>query len=105
MSNMNRVLELDSERGLLEVQAGCLWSDLIPELRAMQDGHSKQWAVAQKQTGCDRLSIGGALAANVHGRGLTMPPLVADIESFKIVDSEGNSRTCSRFENLELFRT
>ena len=38
------------------------------------------WAIAQKQTGADRLSLGGAIAANIHGRGLTLPPLVADIE-------------------------
>ena len=31
-----------------------------------------QWGIVQKQTGADRLSLGGALAANVHGRGLTL---------------------------------
>ena len=34
------------------------------------------WAFAQKQTGADRLTIGGSLSANMHGRGLTMPPFV-----------------------------
>ena len=43
----------------------------------------------QKQTGSDHLSLGGAIAADVHGRGLTQRPIVADIESFTLVDPHG----------------
>ena len=63
-----------------------------------------RWGIAQKQTGADRLTIGGALAANVHGRGLKMKPFIADVESFVLVDARGDIRTCSRTENAELFR-
>ena len=69
-----------------------------------QDGRPRQWGIAQKQTGADRLTIGGALAANVHGRGLKMKPFIADVESFVLVDARGDARTCSRTENAELFR-
>ena len=62
------------------------------------------WGIRQKQTGADRLSLGGALASNVHGRGLTMKPIVDDVESFEIIDAGGTLRTCSRAENPELFR-
>ena len=44
-------------------------------------GRGGSWTFAQKQTGADRLTLGGALAANVHGRGLTMPPIISDVES------------------------
>src|SRR3989441_3618296 len=61
-------------------------------------------SIRQKQTGADRLSIGGALAANAHGRGLLFKPFVGDVESFVLVDADGIPRTCSREENAELFR-
>ena len=60
--------------------------------------------IAQKQTGGDDMSIGGALAANAHGRGLTMAPLVADVESFTLVSLDGDLVECSRDRNPDLFK-
>lgn len=57
----------------------------------------------QKQTGADRLSLGGALAANVHGRGLSFRPIVQDVEAFTLVDARGEALRCSRTENEQLF--
>ena len=102
-SGLNRILELDAERGLVRVEAGILWSDLVRGLRDMQQGQARRWSVVQKQTGADRLSIGGALAANGHGRGLTYKPIVQDVESFELVDASGAIRHCSRTENPEIF--
>ncbi len=102
-SGLNRILELDAERGLVRVEAGTLCSDLVRGLRDMQQGQARRWSVVQKQTGADRLSIGGALAANGHGRGLTYKPIVQDVESFELVDASGAVRHCSRTENPELF--
>ncbi len=99
-----RVLSFDSNRGLVDVEAGIHWPELIEYLLTAQKGRSRQWGIVQKQTGADRLSIGGALAANVHGRGLSLKPLIEDVESFVLVDADGNRRTCSRQENPELFR-
>ena len=101
---MNRVLEFDSELGTLEVEAGIQWPEVIAYLTEKQAGSERPWGVIQKQTGADRLSIGGALAANVHGRGLAMTPIVGDIESFVLVRPDGSAITCSREENSELFR-
>ena len=102
-SGLNHILELDAERGRVRVEAGILWSDLVRGLREMQQGQARRWSVVQKQTGADRLSIGGALAANGHGRGLTYKPIVQDVESFELVDASGAVRHCSRTENPELF--
>ena len=101
---LNRILELDAERGLVRVEAGMMWDDLVLGLREMQRGNSRRWSIVQKQTGADRLSIGGALAANGHGRGLTYKPIVQDVESFELVDATGMMLRCSRTENAELFR-
>ena len=46
----------------------------------------------------------GALAANAHGRGLTMPPIVADVESFTLVSLDGDLVECSRGKNPDLFK-
>ena len=101
---LDKVLSFDPVAGLLEVEAGIEWPQLINHYLREQENRWPQWGIAQKQTGADRLSIGGALAANVHGRGLSFRPIVGDIESFVLVDAGGNTRTCSRTENKELFR-
>ena len=62
------------------------------------------WGIFQKQTGADRLSIGGALAANIHGRGLALKPIIDQIESFNILMADGQPQLCSRSRNAELFR-
>ena len=98
-----RVLGFDAERGLLEVEAGIQWPELIRWLTEAQAGCAKAWGIAQKQTGADRLSLGGALSANIHGRGLRMRPIIDDIESFALVDARGEVRQCSRTENAALF--
>ncbi len=101
---LDRVLGFDAERGTIEVEAGIQWPGLIDYLATTQAGREPQWGIAQKQTGADRLSIGGAIAANVHGRGLAMKPLIADLESFVLVNADGEPRRCSRSENHDLFR-
>jgi FAD/FMN-containing dehydrogenases len=104
MRSMNRVLGFDAERGLVEVEAGIEWPDLIAYLNQSHSDRQKQWGIVQKQTGADRLSIGGALASNVHGRGLKFKPIIDQVESFTLMDHTGNERRCDRKENAELFR-
>lgn len=102
-TKLNRILHLDTDRGLLEIESGIEWPQLIDGYLSLQKGNPAGWGIAQKQTGADRISIGGTIAANGHGRGLTMKPFVSNVVSFVLVDAEGNLRTCSRNENQELF--
>jgi FAD/FMN-containing dehydrogenase len=101
---LDRVLHLDTEHGLVEVEAGIQWPALIGQLKTLQAGRPKPWAIRQKQTGADRLSIGGTISANAHGRGLTMGPFVSDLESLVLVNAHGETVKCSRECNPELFR-
>lgn len=101
---LNRVLGLDRQRGILELEAGIAWPELIDGYLALQKGDRQPWGIAQKQTGADRLTIAGTIAANAHGRGLRMKPFVSNVESFVLVDASGTAHTCSRTENQELFR-
>jgi FAD/FMN-containing dehydrogenase len=101
---LSRVLNLDRKQGILEVEAGIEWPELIDGYLALQNGESQAWGIAQKQTGADRLTMAGTIAANAHGRGLKMKPFVSDVESFVLVDATGTARRCSRTEDQELFR-
>lgn len=101
---MNRVLDIDADRGLLTVESGIQWPALLEYLDGVQQGRSRQWGIYQKQTGADRLSIGGALACNAHGRGLTLGPIIQQVERFDIVGPDGEVRTCSRTEHPDLFK-
>lgn len=109
MRPLDRVIAFDSRAGTVEVEAGIQWPALIQCLiDAQQDqpnpDHDHQWGIVQKQTGADRLTIGGAVSANVHGRGLDYAPIVQDVESLQLVDAAGQLHTCSRHENAEMFR-
>jgi FAD/FMN-containing dehydrogenase len=95
---LNRVLAFDAERGLVEVEAGIQWPELVEHLGGTP------WGIRQKQTGADRLTLGGSVSANSHGRGLVFPPLVADIERLRLVGPDGLLAECSRDENPDLFR-
>jgi FAD/FMN-containing dehydrogenase len=101
---MRRGLKLDAKRGIVEADAGIQWPELVDRLVDMQKGQRRQWGIIQKQTGADRLSLGGALGANIHGRGLKLRPIIGDVESFTLMGADGTLRTCSRSQNRELFR-
>ena len=107
LSAFNQLLDLDAENGIVTVEAGINWKDLILGLKKLQDGSSesaKKWVIAQKPTGADELTLGGSLAANVHGRGLMMKPLISDVEEFTLIDAEANIKKINRTDNPELFK-
>jgi FAD/FMN-containing dehydrogenase len=104
MTGLDRVLDFDPERGEVEAEASIMWPALITWLHTNHDGQSHPWGIIQKQTGADRLTLGGALSSNVHGRVLGRGPIVDDVVAFTLVDADGALRRCSRDENAELFR-
>ena len=103
LSGYRRVVDFDRDRGLVTVESGIQWPELIDWLIAHQSPDQPAWGIRQKQTGADKLSIGGALSANIHGRGLSLKPIVGDVESFELLTADGRAVRCSREENRELF--
>src|ERR1700737_2686644 len=77
---LNRVLHLDRQRGILEVESGIEWPELIDGYLELQNTDRQPWGIAQKQTGADRLTIAGTIAANAHGRGLGMNPFARKLK-------------------------
>ncbi|MET0858118.1 MAG: FAD-binding oxidoreductase [Telluria sp.] len=102
MRGMDRILAFDDIKGLIEVEAGIEWPALIDYLEAASQ-RGPRWSIRQKQTGADTLSLGGCLSSNVHGRGLTMQPFIADVEAFTLIDADGIVQLCSRACNRSLF--
>ncbi|MDQ3668941.1 MAG: FAD-binding oxidoreductase [Actinomycetota bacterium] len=100
---LTRILGFDREQGTIEVEAGITWPELVAFMHTHQNGTRPAWSIRQKQSGADRLSLGGAVAANAHGRALALRPIVDDVDSLTLVDPDGEVRRCSRSENRELF--
>lgn len=95
---LTNVLSFDPDLGLVEAEAGICWPALTDVLAG------STWSIRQKQKGADTFSLGGSVAANVHGHGLAQAPIVADVERLVVVGPDGRARTCSRHERGDLFR-
>jgi FAD/FMN-containing dehydrogenase len=104
MRALNSTLAYNADRHTIEVSGGAFWPSAIDEYLLRQKGQVQQWGLAQKQTGADNISMGGTLAANAHGRGLTMKPFVSNVDSFQLINADGQLLKCSRAENPELFK-
>jgi FAD/FMN-containing dehydrogenase len=106
---LTRVLGSDPERGLLHIEAGAFWptiiqaSHAVPRASASASAGGQGWGIRQKQTGVDEVSLAGSIAANAHGRGLLMQPLVDDIEDITLVDAKGQVQRCNRSQQADLF--
>jgi hypothetical protein len=104
MRGLNRVIALRPDSKTIEAEAGIEWPELLNELTQRQAGRESQLGIFQKQTGAARLSLGGALASNVHGRGLNLKPFINDVESFELMNAEGGVIRCDRSASPDLFR-
>ena len=104
MTAMHDVLRLDREHALVEAEAGVTWPDLLDFLHANQAESEGVKTIRQKQAGADRMTLGGALGANAHGRGLRLKPIADDVEAFILVDADGVAKRCSRVERPDVFR-
>src|ERR1700761_658642 len=103
MRAFNRILDFDLEQGLITVESGITWPELMRGYLSLQAGCVRQWGIRQKQTGADSLTVGGAIAANIHGRGLDCAPFSCDVESLQLLTPSGDLLTCSRRCHAELF--
>lgn len=101
-SAMRGVAEFDRVRGQVVVLAGTRWPELLNWLH--QDPRNlAPWTIRQKQTGADDFSIGGSVAANIHGRGLDFAPLIEDLVWIEVICADGILVRASRSERADLF--
>jgi len=89
-------MQLDSTENYLMVGSGALWSEIIPYL----DQHQRSVSVMQSN---NSFSVGGSISVNCHGWQPNSAPIASTVESFRLINSDGEILTCSRTENTELF--
>lgn len=99
--NLCGVRAFDPAKGLICIEAGATWPGVIEAVRARCGPEG--WAIRQKQTGADEMTLGGAVSANIHGRGLGLGPFVDDVESLTVLGADGTTRVCSRDIEPRLF--
>ncbi len=92
-ARLDRVLRLDTGRGLVEVQASAAWASLAAYLRPSAPERAACWA--------DAPTIGESVATNAAGP--DGRPMVAHVEGLVLVTLDGELRRVSRSANPELF--
>ena len=102
MALLRGVRGFDAAEGRVVVDAGTQWPELLAWLDAHPDNHAR-WTIRQKQTGADDFSIGGSVAANIHGRGLAFAPFVDDLEWIEVMRADGSVVRASATCEPELF--
>jgi len=102
-TSLKRVFGLDQDNGIVKVEAGIRWPELMEGIQILQRDAQNPWVIRQKQGGSDEICIGGTLSANAHGRGLGMKPIVDDVEFLELINARGELVFCSRTQNRELF--
>jgi acetylornithine/succinyldiaminopimelate/putrescine aminotransferase/FAD/FMN-containing dehydrogenase len=96
-SRMNRILEWNRATGVLRVQAGATYSDVLN--RCLKDN----WALVAIP-GTRYVTMGGALANNVHGKNSFKQGNFGEwVKEFDIVLASGEQVRCSKESNSDLF--
>lgn len=89
-------MSLSDDGQILRVQAGALWSEVLPFL----DQYGRSVSIMQSDS---RFSVGGSLSVNVHGWQSLKPPIIASVKSIRLMLADGTILHCSRSQHAELF--
>jgi FAD/FMN-containing dehydrogenase len=97
MRNLDRYLNFDSDNGVLTCESGVLISDIIATFLP------RGWFL-KITPGTKRVTIGGAIAADVHGKNHHKEGCFSEcVKEFKLLLPNGEVYRCSREENTALF--
>lgn len=95
---LNRMIAWDAANGILECEAGVLLSDI-------QSTFVKQGWMLAVTPGTSFVTVGGAVANDVHGKDHHFAGTFGDhVLAFTLVRSSGEVLECSRTSNPEMFR-
>jgi decaprenylphospho-beta-D-ribofuranose 2-oxidase len=96
-SGLNRMRSFDPQTALLTVESGVLLADILTTF-------ASRGYFLKVVPGTKFVTVGGAIAADVHGKNHHRDGGFGDnLESFQLVLPSGETVTCSRLENTELF--
>ena len=98
MLKMDRMQSFDEETSLLTCEAGVLLADIL-------DVFVPRGWFPPVVPGTKFVTVGGMIAADVHGKNHHRDgSFGAHVESLLLMTADGETRTCSRAENADLFR-
>jgi len=94
----NYFLNFDESKGLLHIQSGVLLSEILNTIVP------KGWFL-KITPGTKLITIGGAIASDVHGKNHHVEGCFSEcVEEFNLMLPDGKIVTCSKTENIELYR-
>ena len=97
MRQLDRIIELDEESGVIECQAGVILNDLLKFM--VPRGY-----FIQVTPGTAYVTLAGMLANDVHGKNHHVKGSFGNhVESFTLLRSDRGILSCSKDENSELF--
>lgn len=96
MKQYNEILELDEKNMLITVQSGVTWADI----QSYINPYGLALKVSQSQ---NIFTVGGSMSVNVHGRDIRNHTLIETVDSFRLLNAQGQVINVSRDENPELF--
>lgn len=99
---LDRVLRLDSERGLLEVHAGARWEAMAAWLESTHEAGSA-WALPIDSGGLSPETVGESIGMNAPGYGATRGPIADDVEAIALLAADGELHRLSRSDESRLF--
>ncbi|WP_235179017.1 FAD-binding oxidoreductase [Bacillus cihuensis] len=96
MKQYNKILKLDENKKQITVQSGATWADI----QKFINPYGLALKVSQSQ---NIFTVGGSLSVNVHGRDIRHHALIETVESFRLLNAQGEIINVSRDTNSELF--
>ncbi len=97
-NNFNRIISFDKKKGIIQCQSGVLFSDILDKVIP------EKWFLPVTP-GTKFVTVGGAIAADVHGKNHHKVGCFSEfVLSLLLLLPDGSVVTCSKTENVELFR-
>lgn len=94
---IDRMLELDTQHGILRAEAGVTLADILPVI-------VKQGWFLPVTPGTKFVSLGGCVATDVHGKNHHHDGSFGNhVMSIKLIMADGSEKTCSADDNAPLF--
>jgi len=98
MRQLNQILSLDENKGIIELEAGVLLSEIL------EFCIPKGWFLTVTP-GTKLITVGGAIASDVHGKNHHIDGCFSNsVVEFNLLQPNGELATCSSTQNDELFR-
>lgn len=96
MKNYNKILDYQPDKKTITVQSGATWEDI-------QEKINRDHLAIRVMQSQNMFTVGGSISVNAHGRDIRYGSLIDNVESFRLLNPEGEIINVSRSENSELF--